>query len=109
MGGRLLTTIATIQCPHGATALLSTSNSRVSAGQRVLLESDVHDVVGCTFMRGNTKSPCVKIEWSRGATRVSIGGTAPLVMSSVGTCKNLEGTIQGTAIIASTQQAASAQ
>ncbi|HTM23108.1 MAG TPA: hypothetical protein VL172_21455 [Kofleriaceae bacterium] len=108
MGARLLTTGSTIQCAHGATAILITGNGRVSAGQHVLLESDVHKVAGCTFMRGNQKSPCITIEWSAGATRATVGGTAPLTTSSQGSCKSAEGAMQGMALIADTQPRASA-
>lgn len=109
MAGRLLTTASTIQCAHGAPAMLTTGNSRVSAGARVLVEDDVHTVTGCPFTTGGDESPCVRIEWSAGAGSVSLGGTAPLVMTSIGSCKNAEGAIQGVAIIASTQQRATAR
>lgn len=109
MAGRLLTTASTIQCTHGAPAMLITGNARVSAGARVLVEDDTHSVTGCPFMRGSTASPCVRIEWTAGAGQVSLGGTAPLVISSIGSCKNAEGAVQGVAIIASTQQRASAR
>jgi hypothetical protein len=105
----MLTTASTIQCAHGAPAMLVTGNSRVSAGARVLVENDAHKVVGCTFTTGSDDSPCVEIAWTAGAGEVSIGGVAPLLTSSVGTCKNAEGVTQGVAIIASTQQRASAR
>jgi len=100
---RLLTTASTILCAHGGTAVLSTDNSHVSAGARVLLESDTHTVVGCGFTTSEGDSFCQTIEWAGGATRVKVGGTAPLHDSSLGTCKNSEGVAQGTAIVVVTQ------
>lgn len=109
MPGRLLTTASTIQCAHGAPAMLVTGNTRVSAEARVLLEDDIHVVTGCTHKRGSDQSPCAKIEWSAGASKAKISGTAPLVTSSVGLCKNADGSPQGTAIIVNTQQRVSAR
>jgi hypothetical protein len=109
MGSRLLTTSATIQCPHGGIATLTTNNQRVGALAPVLVESDIHVVSACSFMRGNTKSPCVKIEWSAGAARSSVGGEAPLVTTSLGSCYSAESALQGTAIVVDTQQRVSSQ
>jgi len=104
MPGYLLTSSSTIQCTHGGSASVVPSNSKVMAGNApVLVESDVHQVVGCPFTIGNTPSPCVQIAWSAGAARVSIDGTPVLVQSSVGQCKAASGAVQGVAIIAATQ------
>lgn len=100
----VLTTASTVQCPHGGQLQLVTSNTRVSAGARVLLESDVHVIAGCPFTDGSRSSPCVRVDWDAGAAQASIGGTAPLVETSVGTCKNAEGGVQGTAIVVITQR-----
>lgn len=105
MPGYLLTTASTIQCPHGGKATLFTSNARVMAdGAPVLLSSDVHPVVGCAFtLPGPKPSPCVRIEWAAPAGSSDVGGTAPLVKTSVGKCISPEGAPQGVAIIANTQ------
>lgn len=110
MPGKLLTTASTLMCPHGGQAVLMTSNSRVAADRsKVLLELDMHTVTGCPFMVGNTSVPCVRIEWSSGAGRASVDGTAPLVETSIGQCFNAQGGTQGVAVIVTTQQKASAQ
>ena len=110
MPGLNLTTASTIMCPHGGQAVLMTGNSRVSAdGAAVLLESDVHVVTGCPFTVGNKYSPCVRIEWSAGTSRVSIQETATLNETSLGSCLNAEGGTQGVATIVNTQQKALAQ
>jgi hypothetical protein len=105
---RLLTTTSTIQCAHGAAAVLITGNTRVSAGARVLREDDVHVVTGCTHVTGGD-SACVKIEWKNAAKQVAVGGVAPLTTSSIGTCKNAGDAAQGVAVIVVTQQRASAR
>ena len=105
----LLTTASRVTCAHGGQAMLLTPNVAVSARTSVLLESDVHLVVGCPFTVGPKYSPCVRIEWSAGSTSTSVNGTAPLTQASVGKCYGAEGSVQGVAIIASTQQQASAR
>ena len=110
MPGYVLTSASTIQCTHGGSASVMPSNTKVMAdGSPILVESDVHTVAGCSFMIGNTPSPCLQIAWSGGAAKVSINGTAVLVKSSVGQCKAGTGAVQGTATVASTQSKVQAQ
>lgn len=105
MPGKLLTRQATVLCPHGGQGVLQTSDTVVKLGQAVVaLEADTHLVNGCGFMRGNQKSPCVRITWQAGAGTVKINGTRALVESSRGTCASAEGTVQGMAIVGSAGQ-----
>lgn len=104
-----LTTASTILCPHGGQAILLTANRSALAGAPILLESDMHPVVGCPFTVGLKYSPCIRIEWTAAASRTSVQGTATLVQSSIGQCLNVEGAIQGIAIIATTQPQVSSQ
>ena len=63
MAGNTLTIASTILCPHGGSATLLTGNTLVFAGgASMLLESDVHPVVGCPFTIGTKYSPCIRIE-----------------------------------------------
>lgn len=104
MTGNLLTISSTIMCPHGGQAILFTSNTKVFAGGApVLLESDVHPVIGCPFRIGPKYSPCIRIEWSLGSKSMQINGTKPLVQGSIGKCIGVEGAPQGVAIISQTQ------
>jgi hypothetical protein len=109
MPGQILTIASTIQCMHGGTVILATSNSKFGAGAFALLESDVHVVAGCPFTVGPKYSPCVQVEWTAGAAKVKVQGAAVLVQSSVGKCISAEGAPQGVAIIANTQTKGSAQ
>ena len=45
-----------------------------------------HPVAGCAFTIGPKYSPCVRIEWTAGASSSKMNRTAPLVQSSVGKC-----------------------
>ena len=69
----------------------------------MLLESDTHTIVGCAFYDGSSYSPCLTMEWSAGASAMRVNGTAVLVTSSVGQCKNGGGVVQGVGVVASTQ------
>ena len=63
----ILTTLSTIQCPHGGTVILSTSNSVAqSGGGFFLLQTDVHQVAGCPFTVGPKAQPCVTVRWVTG-------------------------------------------
>lgn len=104
MPGQILTTSSQVKCTHGGTAILTTANTRLTVDNMpALLESDVHSVVGCPFTVGTKYSPCIRIEWSAGAAKMSSNETKVLVRSSIGKCYNAEGAPQGVAIISSTQ------
>ncbi len=109
MPGQVLTIMSQVKCTHGGTAILTTANAKVMADNAfALLESDIHAVVGCPFTVGTKYSPCVKIEWTLGATKMKSNEIKVLVRSSIGKCINPEGAPQGVAIIAMTQTKTSA-
>jgi len=101
----LLTTTSTVMCPHAGQAVLVTSNtvSHVD-GAPVLLESDVHPVVGCVFAPGGVLTPCLMIRWAAGATMTNVWGIPVLLQSSIGICYNAMQAPQGLALIVQTQQ-----
>lgn len=103
-----------MMCPHGGSAILTTANSKIMVDNTpALLESDVHSVAGCPFQipvgPGTKPSPCIKIEWSAGATKLQVNGVGVLVKSSIGKCSSPEGAMQGMANIVNTQMKVSAQ
>lgn len=113
MPGGILTTASTVMCPHGGTAVLTTSNARLTASNMpALLQTDVHAVAGCPFQIpvgvGTKPSPCIRIQWQGATTRLTAGGAGVLVQSSVGICYSPEGAPQGTAIVANASPRASA-
>lgn len=107
----MLTTASTVQCLHGGTVSLSTSNADVKAdGSPVLLVSDQHTVSGCPFTVPAGPSPkpqpCVSVKWTVGATQTKINGTAVLLKTSVGLCYSAEQIPQGPPVVANTQEKA---
>lgn len=102
----ILTTASTVQCPHGGKATLTSSNTDAKVdGAPILLLSDQHAVVGCTFAP-SAPSPCVLIRWVSGATQTKIGKTPVLLQNSVGLCENAAKAPQGTALVVQVQQKA---
>lgn len=99
MSGKLVTTLSTVACFHQGTVNLQTSNSKVFVeGSPVLLESDIQQsIIGCLFYRGDSYSPCVKITWKSGATKVQVDGTNVLLDTNIGDCFNPSNLLQGTA------------
>src|SRR5881392_2522329 len=114
MPGNILNVSSTVMCMHGGSAILTTANSKVMADNvPALLESDIHSVAGCPFQipvgAGTKPSPCMRIEWSAGAAKMSVNGIPVLVRSSIGKCYSPEGAMQGIASIVNTQIKINAQ
>ncbi|WP_407659574.1 hypothetical protein [Kineococcus indalonis] len=103
----VITTAATVTCPHGGTVQLSTANSTVTAdGAAVCLVSDQHTVSGCPFTTpSGVPSPCVSVHWSAPAADSAVGGAAPLLQTSSGLCLSGAKVPQGPAVVAGTQSA----
>jgi hypothetical protein len=99
----ILTTTSTVMCPHAGLAQLITTNAEAKVdGAPMLLQTDVHPVVGCTFTPV-AYSPCVAIRWIIGATQTQIRGVPVLLQNSVGLCLNAAQAPQGTALVVQVQ------
>lgn len=94
----------TVTCPHGGQVVPSPSSTRVLlAGMPVVLVPDQCTIAGCAFAIGPKPSPCLRVQWLAGATRVLIEGRPPLVQSSTGLCLSPEQAPQGPVILAALQ------
>ena len=105
MGSAILQMGCTIQCPHGGQATPVPTNTKVKVdGSFALLSTDQFIVAGCTFqLPGPVPSPCMTVEWSMEATKVTIDGTGPLLESSMGLCKAATQAVQGPASVSGAQ------
>lgn len=102
----ILTTTSTVMCPHGGMAQLITSNTEALVdGAPMLLQTDVHPIVGCPFTPV-AYSPCVSIRWLTAATQTALHNVPVLLQTSVGLCLNAAQVPQGTAIVVQVQQKA---
>jgi hypothetical protein len=96
----VITTASQVQCMHGGMAVLTTTNSLLTAdGALVMLASDIPTVAGCGFVVGTVPSPCLTIEWSGEATSLKVNGTGVLIETSIGKCMSAAGAPQGVAIV----------
>lgn len=110
MGSYVLTSRATIMCPHGGSATVTPTSVKVAIdGDPPLRLGDVSTIAGCPFTIGTTPSPCVRIEWMMPAARVTVEGAAPLTHTSVGLCLSGASAPQGTALVSGFQTRVSVQ
>lgn len=99
MAGNSLTTSSTLQCPHGGTVIIVSTNLRVDAvNAPIATLSDVFVIAGCPL-----SSPCLTVRWLIPDFRVKANGSLTLSRSSLGLCLNAFQTPQGLAIVVNTQ------
>jgi len=104
MPGLVMHVGATVNCAHTAPAQTVSSNSRVLAGgAQVATIADQTTVTGCPFVVGTKPQPCVVVQWSVPAARVTVNGQPALLSTSPGLCKSAEQIPQGLAIVGPTQ------
>jgi len=107
MAGNSITTNSSLQCPHGGTVQVTTSNASAQAASGfIALLSDEFIVAGCPFMLPTvppTPSPCVIVRWMMGDLRLQINSTPTLSQSSVGMCYSALQIPQGPPIVVNTQ------
>jgi hypothetical protein len=109
MSGHILDTGCTVACPHGGQATITSANTKVKVGGKpAVLATDTMLISKCSFtLPSGTPSPCVTVQWSAPAGRVTVNGTAVLLSSSQGVCKSAAGAPQGPAQVSGMQQATS--
>jgi hypothetical protein len=113
MPGALVTVGSQISCPHQGSCSPVTSNTRVLAGgAAVLTLADQYTISGCPFQipvgAGTKPQPCVRIQWTVGATRVRVGGQPALIQSSVGLALSAESIPGGPPVVVPAQTRAMA-
>jgi hypothetical protein len=102
--GFVLTSATVASCPHGGQVSFVPSQTRVLADSApALLVSDQAMIAGCPFNVSGAQSPCLTIQWSMPATKVTVAGTPVLLTTSIGLCLNPASAPQGPAMISSCQ------
>jgi hypothetical protein len=114
MAGNAITTASSLQCPHGGTVAIVSSNARVmAAGAPLALATDTFTIAGCPFQIpvgvGTVPSPCVRVQWIVTDVRNGVNGAPTLSSSSVGLCLAATQIPQGPVIVAATQPTVSSQ
>ncbi|MBX3117498.1 MAG: hypothetical protein KF784_00415 [Fimbriimonadaceae bacterium] len=105
MPGPIYNVGATVICPHGGQVTPVPTSTRVLfSGTPAVLVPDTCTVAGCAFtLPGPKPSPCIRVQWLVGATRVLIEGRPPLIQTSTGLCLSPEQAPQGPPTITVTQ------
>lgn len=107
MPGTIYHVGAQAMCPHGGQITASASSRVTVNGQPVATVADPGVVAGCPFQvpAGPTTKPqpCVRVQWTVGATRVTADGKPVLIQSSTGLCFSVEQIPQGPPVITTTQ------
>jgi hypothetical protein len=105
MGAAILDSGCTIQCPHGGQATVAPGNAQFKAGGNfALLATDVMTIAGCSFtVPPGSPMPCLTIQWSSPATKVTVNGVPVLLETSQGLCLNATSAPQGTALVSGVQ------
>jgi hypothetical protein len=102
--GAFLNTSSVLQCPHGGSVNIVTSNSKVKAdGDYVVRSNDTFIIGGCSFMLGNSPHPCVEVQWVTTAQKNQVVNDKVLTEDSVGLCVAGDKAPQGSVTISSTQ------
>ena len=106
----LLTTSSSLQCPHGGTVSISTTNTQVRAGGAFLARSsDLFTIAGCPLNVASAPHPCVRVQWTQTALRSKAVGDFTLTEASVGLCLAADNATQGVVLVNSTQRRVSGQ
>jgi hypothetical protein len=107
VAGNTLNVNSTLQCPHGGSVQIITTNTRVKVdGAFAALATDTYLISGCPFQIPATPpipSPCMTVRWILTDMRAKVNSTTTLSKSSIGLCQSAAQVPQGTVIIANTQ------
>jgi hypothetical protein len=108
MAGNTLNVNSTLQCPHGASVQIITTNMRVKVdGAAAALATDQYLISGCPFQipagPAMIPSPCLTVQWVLTDMRAKVNSTPTLSKSSVGLCLSATQLPQGPVTISNTQ------
>lgn len=85
MSGPIVHVGAGISCTHGGPVSVVPGNPRVLVGgQPVATVADSFLIAGCAFSLPAGPHPCMRIQWTGPATRVTAGGSPVVTQASVG-------------------------
>ena len=107
MAAPLLTVASSLQCPHGGTVAISSTNSQVVGGAALALATDTFTIAGCPFQIpvgvGTVPHPCMTVQWTKPNVFTTVNGTPTLAQDSVGLCLAADQAPQGPVSVVTTQ------
>jgi hypothetical protein len=99
MASPLLTTASTLQCPHGGTVTIASSNTKAKGAAPLALATDTFTIAGCPFQipvgTGTVPHPCVRVQWTKTNMHATVNGQPTLSQDSVGLCLAADQAPQG--------------
>jgi hypothetical protein len=105
----ILTSAATIMCPHGGSgSAIVADPKRATARASILTDADTIMIAGCPLNVAGAPHPCTGIRWLMPATMVSAGGGSVLTTDSQGLCIAADQVPQGPPTLIAAQAQASA-
>lgn len=111
MAAPFLTSASSLQCPHGGTVMITSTNTKVLSGAALALAIDTFTVAGCPFQIpvgvGTVPHPCVMVQWTKPNVQTSVDGTPTLSQDSVGLCLAADQVPQGPVSVVQTQPTSS--
>jgi hypothetical protein len=110
MAAAFLTTASSLQCPHGGTVTIASTNTQVQATAALALATDVFTIAGCPFQIpvgvGTVPHPCVSVQWTKPNIQTTVNGIPTLAQDSVGLCLAVDQAPQGPVSVVQTQMRA---
>jgi hypothetical protein len=107
MGAALLTTASSLQCPHGGTVTIVSTNVQAKAGPALALATDTFTIAGCPFQIpvgvGTVPHPCVTVQWVKPNLHTLVNGQPTVAQDSVGLCLAADQVPQGPVTVVATQ------
>lgn len=107
MAAALLTTASTLQCPHGGSVTIASTNTRALATAALALASDTFSIAGCPFQipvgTGSVPHPCVSVRWTKFNQHCLVNGQPTLAQDSQGLCLAADQAPQGPVSIVQAQ------
>lgn len=102
--GAILTTAATMMCPHGGTVSATVAAARrATAGAQILTVGDTYLVSGCPLNVSSVPHPCVQVKWIAGALKATADGNAILTTDAQGLCVAADQVPQGPPVLTPAQ------
>lgn len=103
----LLTTGSSLQCPHGGTVSIVSTNTKAMATAALALANDTFTISGCPFQipvgTGSVPHPCVRVQWLKTNLQTKVNSVPTLSQDSQGLCLAADQVPQGPVSIVNTQ------
>jgi uncharacterized Zn-binding protein involved in type VI secretion len=105
MPGSVFHVGASATCPHSGQVSTTSSNQRVTVGgQAAATSADTFSVSACPFtVPGPKAQPCVTVQWTTAATRVTVNGQAVILQTSTSVCQSADQIPAGPASVTAVQ------